>query len=73
SVVTTLANIFVLHNPTAAGQRSTIQGLVTGVHWGFGFGFGAIGGGMMYKGLGAKKCFLVSSALPTMALVLLCL
>lgn len=54
-------------------MRATIQGVVTGLHWGLGFGLGAVLGGVLYAGLGARLCFGVSAALPSLSLLLLAL
>lgn len=54
-------------------MRTTIQGFVTGLHWGLGFGLGAVFGGVLYAGLGARLCFGVSAVLPFLSLVLLAL
>lgn len=59
--------------PTTAHLRTTIQGAVSGLHWGLGFGLGAMLGGVLYAGLGARRCFAVSAALPSLSLLLLAL
>lgn len=56
-----------------ARLRTTIQGVVSGLHRGFGFGLGAVIGGILYAGLGARLCFGVSAVLPSLSLVLLAL
>ncbi|CAM9468499.1 unnamed protein product [Choristocarpus tenellus] len=54
-----------------AELKSTVLGLVTGIHWGLGFGLGSVGGGFVYSIVGAQECFLLSAALPCTSLVLL--
>ena len=46
---------------------------MSGLHWGLGFGLGAMLGGVLYAGLGARRCFAVSSCLPSLSLLLLVL
>lgn len=45
--------------------------MVKGLKQGFGFGLGAILGGALYSSLGARTCFSVSAALPSLSLLLL--
>ncbi|CAN0075716.1 unnamed protein product, partial [Discosporangium mesarthrocarpum] len=56
-----------------AGLTSTVQGMVTGIHWGLGFGLGSVVGGFIYSSLGAVKLFALSASLPSTALLLLLL
>ncbi|CAM9838261.1 unnamed protein product [Scytosiphon promiscuus] len=56
-----------------AHLRTTIQGAVSGLHWGLGSGLGGMLGGILYAALGARRCFAVSAALPSTALLLLAL
>lgn len=48
-----------------------MQGAITGLHRGLGFGLGAVTGGILYAGLGASLCFGVSALVPSLALLLL--
>lgn len=50
-----------------------MRGLVAGLHWGLGFGLGAILSGLLYSHLGPRLCFRVSAALPSLSLFLLAL
>lgn len=59
-------------NPTE-NLHSTFQGLVTGVHMGFGYGLGAVMGGIIYATFGARRCFGLGTMLPSLSLTLLSL
>lgn len=48
-----------------------MQGTVRGLKQGFGIGLGAILGGALYSSLGARLCFGISAALPSVSLLLL--
>ena len=50
-----------------------MRGVVGGLHWGLGFGFGAVLGGILYSDLGPRLCFRASAMLPLMSLSLLVL
>lgn len=54
-------------------MHSTFQGLVTGIHWGIGYGLGAMIGGVMYAGIGARMCFEIGAVLPSLSMTLLLL
>ena len=45
-----------------------MRGLVAGLHWGLGFGVGAILSGLLYSPLGPRLFFRVSAALPSLSL-----
>lgn len=70
-----------LYLPSSARTRgcaperlhSTFQGLAEGIHSGLGVGLGAMIGGVLYAGLGARKCFIVSAVLPASSFALLSL
>lgn len=53
--------------------RTTVQGVVSGLHWGLGVGIGSMLGGVLYAGLGARLCFAISAVLPLLSLLLLSL
>eukprot|EP00903_Cladosiphon_okamuranus_P010272 g9726.t1 len=61
------------HQISPAHLRTTIQGTVSGVYGGLGHGLGSTLGGLLYAGLGARRCFAVSSSLPSLSLLLLAL
>lgn len=62
----------VLHAKELAprGLEATMQGLLTGTHWGIGVGVGGLMGGFLYETLGPVNTFRVTAGIATGGLVL---
>ncbi|CAM9257154.1 unnamed protein product, partial [Phaeothamnion confervicola] len=53
------------HAVAPPGMQSTLQGIATTLHWGVGFGCGAVGGGVLYQRTGAVLTFGLGAVLAT--------
>eukprot|EP00953_Heterococcus_sp_UTEX-ZZ885_P027225 14631-Heterococcus_DN1.PRE.3 len=59
------------HEIAPAGLHSTVQGIVTGLHWGLGVGSGAVCGGILYQSYGAVFTFQCGAVLSSVSLALI--
>lgn len=54
-----------------SGVATTLQGILSGVHWGLGLGGGAILGGLLVNVIGSQNTFIVFGVIPLINLILL--
>eukprot|EP00611_Tribonema_gayanum_P021241 TRINITY_DN403_c0_g1_i1.p1 TRINITY_DN403_c0_g1~~TRINITY_DN403_c0_g1_i1.p1 ORF type:complete len:407 (-),score=56.51 TRINITY_DN403_c0_g1_i1:453-1673(-) len=61
------------HSIAPPGAGSTAQGIVSGLHWGLGFGTGSLLGGQLYEHVGPIRMFQLGACLSTISFGLITL